>query len=230
DGEKNLELKEQIQEKMNQYLANLVNTYSPEGLEKVEVEQIINNFCEVLPLDGGSQSRLKDQIEKVKTPQEINDFLQKILTEAYESREKQVGLELMREIEKFVWLQSIDRLWIDHLDAMDNLREGVGLRGYGQQDPLVEYKKEAYTSFEKLMGMIEEEVIKRLFRIQVAQPPPQYQNVQTNIDTKDEMGLKSSTSQPTPSGDTSKTKPGRNDPCPCGSGKKYKKCCYQKYG
>ena len=220
DGEKNLELKEQIQEKMNQYLANLVNTYSPEGLEKVEVEQIINNFCEVLPLDGGSQSRLKDQIEKVKTPQEINDFLQKILTEAYESREKQVGLELMREIEKFVWLQSIDRLWIDHLDAMDNLREGVGLRGYGQQDPLVEYKKEAYTSFEKLMGMIEEEVIKRLFRIQVAQPPPQYRNIQTNIDTKDKMGLKPST----------KTKPGRNDPCPCGSGKKYKKCCYPKYG
>jgi len=227
DGEKNLELKEQIQEKMNQYLANLVNTYSPEGLEKVEVEQIINNFCEVLPLDGGSQSRLKDQIEKVKTPQEINDFLQKILTEAYESREKQVGLELMREIEKFVWLQSIDRLWIDHLDAMDNLREGVGLRGYGQQDPLVEYKKEAYTSFEKLMGMIEEEVIKRLFRIQVAQPPPQYRNIQTNIDTKDKMGLKPST----------KTKPGRNDPCPCGkidpkTGKpiKYKKCCYPKYG
>ena len=227
DGEKNLELKEQIQEKMNQYLANLVNTYSPEGLEKVEVEQIINNFCEVLPLDGGSQSRLKDQIEKVKTPQEINDFLQKILTEAYESREKQVGLELMREIEKFVWLQSIDRLWIDHLDAMDNLREGVGLRGYGQQDPLVEYKKEAYTSFEKLMGMIEEEVIKRLFRIQVAQPPPQYRNIQTNVDTKDKMGLKSST----------KNKPGRNDPCPCGkidpkTGKpiKYKKCCYPKYG
>jgi len=220
DGEKNLELKEQIQEKMNQYLANLVNTYSPEGLEKVEVEQIINNFCEVLPLDGGSQSRLKDQIEKVKTPQEINDFLQKILTEAYESREKQVGLELMREIEKFVWLQSIDRLWIDHLDAMDNLREGVGLRGYGQQDPLVEYKKEAYTSFEKLMGMIEEEVIKRLFRIQVAQPPPQYRNIQTNVDTKDKMGLKPST----------KNKPGRNDPCPCGSGKKYKKCCYPKYG
>jgi len=220
DGEKNLELKEQIQEKMNQYVANLVNNYSPEGLERIEAEPIMNGFCEVLPLDSGSQSRLKEQMEKVKTPQEINDFLRKILMEAYESREKQVGLELMREIEKFVWLQSIDRLWIDHLDAMDNLREGVGLRGYGQQDPLVEYKKEAYTSFEKLMGMIEEEVIKRLFRIQVAQPPPQYRNIQTNIDTKDKMGLKPST----------KTKPGRNDPCPCGSGKKYKKCCYPKYG
>ena len=220
DGEKNLELKEQIQEKMNQYVANLVNNYSPEGLERIEAEPIMNGFCEVLPLDSGSQSRLKEQMEKVKTPQEINDFLRKILMEAYESREKQVGLELMREIEKFVWLQSIDRLWIDHLDAMDNLREGVGLRGYGQQDPLVEYKKEAYTSFEKLMGMIEEEVIKRLFRIQVAQPPPQYRNIQTNVDTKDKMGLRPST----------KTKPGRNDPCPCGSGKKYKKCCYPKYG
>ncbi len=241
--EKNLELKEQIQEKMNQYVVSLVNNSFSEGMEKIESELIVNNFCEVLPLDSGSQGRLKEQIEKVKSPQEINDFLQKILKEAYESREKQVGSEVMRKIEKFVWLQSIDRLWIDHLDAMENLREGVGLRGYGQQDPLVEYKKEAFASFEKLMGMIEEEVIKRLFRIQVAQKPTVPQNVQTNIDTQDNMGLKQTTSQqqsPTATPITpnvSQNKPGRNDPCPCGktdpkTGKpiKYKKCCYPKYG
>ncbi len=246
EGEKNLELKEQIQATMNQYIANLLNSSFSEtmpanrqDLEKIESELIINNFCEVLPLDSVSQGRLKEQIEKVKNPQEINDFLQKILKEAYESREKQVGSEVMREIEKFVWLQSIDRLWIDHLDAMENLREGVGLRGYGQQDPLVEYKKEAFASFEKLMGMIEEETIKRLFRIQVAQKPTVPQNVQTNIDTQDKMGLSQKTPQQqvTASANVSKNKPGRNDPCPCGkidpkTGKpiKYKKCCYPKYG
>jgi len=136
----------------------------------------------------------------------------------------------MREIERFVWLRSIDRLWIDHLDAMDNLREGVGLRGYGQQDPLVEYKKEAYASFEKLMGIIDEEVIKRFFRVQIAQKPTMPQNIQTNIDTQDNMGLKNKGTQSLPNRAVSKHKPGRNDPCPCGSGKKYKKCCYPKYG
>ena len=237
-GEDNLELKKETQEKMSQYLANLVDMYSPEGLEKIEEEQIANGFFEVLPIDPSSQSRLKEQIAKTKSSGEIIDFLTKILFEAYESREKQVGGELMREIEKFVWLQSIDRLWIDHLDAMENLREGVGLRGYGQQDPLVEYKKEAFTSFERLMGMIEDQVIKRLFRIQVAQPPPQYRNVQTNVDQQDGMGLKAKTAVKSGSQNSSGGKKvGRNDPCPCGKIDqktrkpiKYKKCCYPKYG
>jgi len=228
--ENNSELKEQIQDKMASYLANLVNMYAPEGLEKIEADQIINGFCEILPVDPGSQSSLKNQVVQLGSADKIIDFLTKTLLQAYDSREKQVGQGIMREIEKFVWLQSIDRLWIDHLDAMDDLREGVGLRGYGQQDPLVEYKKEAFASFEKLMAMIEEEVIRRVFRVQVAQPPPTMpQRIQTNIDTKDEMGLKTPSSGISSVG-TGKTKPGRNDPCPCGSGKKYKKCCYPKYG
>jgi len=221
----NLELKEEILQKMKTYLFSF------------EPETILNGFLEILPIDPNSQEQLKQKINTFKEPQEISDFLAKLLTDAYETREKQVGSEMMREIEKFVWLQSIDRLWINHLDAMDDLREGVGLRGYGQQDPLVEYKKEAFASFEKLMGMIEEEVIKRLFRVQVAQPLPQYRNLQTNVDTKDEMGLKPPTPQATANGTISKNKPGRNDPCPCGkidpkTGKpiKYKKCCYPKYG
>jgi len=150
---------------------------------------------------------------------------------------------VMREIEKFVWLQSIDRLWIDHLDAMENLREGVGLRGYGQQDPLVEYKKEAFASFEGLIKMIEQEAIKRLFRVQVAQKPTVPQNTQTNIDVQDNMGLKQSAFQQqstratTSASHVSQKNPGRNDPCPCGKTDpktckpiKYKKCCYPKYG
>jgi len=236
-GEDNLELKKEIQEQMSKSISNLVSMSVPEemfvagqGFGEMEAEQIVNGFCEILPIDSLSQSTLKSQITKLKSPKEIVDFLTTLLMNAYETREKQVGPAVMREIEKFVWLQSIDRLWIDHLDAMDNLREGVGLRGYGQQDPLVEYKKEAFASFEKLMEMIKEEVIRRIFRVQVAQPPTQYQKIQTNIDTQDKMGLKPPVSQPISSETVVKNKPGRNDPCPCGSGKKYKKCCYPKYG
>ncbi len=243
-GEDNLELKRQIQEKMFNYIVNLVAMFKPEAIsgngenfQQTEVDQIINGFCEILPIDSNSQRGLKNQISQMKDAKQITEFLTKILEEAYEAREKQVGKPIMREIEKFVWLQSIDRLWIDHLDAMDDLREGIGLRGYGQQDPLVEYKKEAFASFEKLISMIEEEVIKRVFRVQVAQHASlagglisQYRNIQTNIDEQDQMGLKASTSTTISSRATSKNKPGRNDPCPCGSARKYKKCCYPKYG
>ncbi|MCX6726035.1 MAG: preprotein translocase subunit SecA [Candidatus Shapirobacteria bacterium] len=229
-GDDNSEFKEQIQGIMSNYLANLVVIAANENGEKIEADQIMNGFCEILPVDPSSQENLKIQISKFKNVDEITEFLAKILIEAYESREKQVGKSVMREIEKFVWLQSIDRLWIDHLDAMDNLREGVGLRGYGQQDPLVEYKKEGFTSFEKLMGMIEDEVIKRLFRVQVANRPTMPQRVQTNIDTQDGMGLKTKTIAEASNQSLGDKKVGRNDPCPCGSGKKYKKCCYPKYG
>ena len=225
------ELKKEIQDNMKQEIANLITMYAPQGFQKIEYEQIINGFCEVLPLDSGSQGRLKEQVSNITNPDELSKFLNKLSSDAYEAREKQVGSEVMREIEKFVWLQTIDRLWIDHLDAMDDLREGVGLRGYGQQDPLVEYKKEAFGSFERLMNTIDAEVVRRVFRVQVAnQPavrprPVQSQQVQTNIDRQDKMGLA-----------PGKKKIGRNDPCPCGATKpdgtpkKYKHCCYPKYG
>lgn len=185
--------------------------------------QLINEFWEILPLDSGSQARLRTQISKISDAQKRFEFLLEIILKVYEEREKQLGAEVMRQMEKFVWLGAIDRLWVDHLDAMENLREGVGLRGYGQQDPLVEYKKEAYASFEKLMDMIEAEVVRRIFRAQlVSQPSPR--PITTNIDQQDMMGLVSTpVVKPVISG---KKKIGRNDPCWCGSGKKWKKCHY----
>jgi preprotein translocase subunit SecA len=226
DKKEDLKLKEEIQEKINFYLQNLVNSFWTEERSQEETSQIVNGFCEILPVDPGSQEQIKKQISSLEDVQKITDFLNQIIKEAYESREKQVGGEIMREIEKFVWLQSIDRLWIDHLDAMDNLREGVGLRGYGQQDPLVEYKKEGFASFEKLIGMIEDEVIRRLFRVQVANQPTMPQRVQTNVDTQDGMGLRNKAASAVKPVTSSKETLGRNDPCWCGSGKKWKKCHY----
>ena len=220
--EKGEGLKKEILEKMEQEVGRLA--------ESLEPEVIVREFCEILPLDSASQTQLQRQIAELKSADKISELLKKLIFEAYEMREKQIGPSVMREIEKFVYLQAIDRLWIDHLEAMESLREGVGLRGYAQQDPLVEYKKEAYASFEKLIGAIEGEVARRIFRVQVAPSPPVSRQIQTNIDTQDQMGL-SQLSQtplrPSPgSGLRRGKKIGRNDPCWCGSGKKWKKCHY----
>jgi len=195
-----------------------------EFIANLPAEEVVPKFLEVLPLDEASAERLKSQVSSLTTPQEIVDLLNKLVREAFSLRKKQLGEEVFRQLGKFIYLQAIDRLWIDHLYAMDSLREGIGLRGYGQVDPLVEYKKEAYASFEKLIGAIEGEVARRIFRVQVAAPPLASRQIQTNIDTQDQMGLKSQPAiKPVVSG---KKKIGRNDPCWCGSGKKWKKCHY----
>jgi len=195
-----------------------------EFIANLPTEEVVPKFLEILPLDEDSAERLKSQISSLSTPQEIAGLLNKIVNESFALRRKQLGEDVFRRLGKFVYLQAIDRLWIDHLYAMDSLREGIGLRGYGQVDPLVEYKKEAYASFEKLIGAIEGEVARRIFRVQAAAPPPVSRQIQTNIDTQDQMGLRS---RPVVKPVVSrKKKIGRNDPCWCGSGKKWKKCHY----
>ena len=96
------------------------------------------------------------------------EFLQKVLMDVHEKREKDLGESVMREVEKYAYLGSIDHLWMDHIDHIDDLREGVTLRAYGQRDPLVEFKNEAYNLFEKLIDRIDEELSHRIFRIGVA--------------------------------------------------------------
>jgi len=121
-------------------------------------------------------------------------------------------------------LQTVDNLWKDHLLSMDHLKEGIGLRGYAQQDPLMVYKKEAFEMFQDLISRIKEETLKILFRIQISEPAQVSELAQP-----DEQEMTFSHGD----GGQQKKKPvkrasdkvGRNDPCPCGSGKKYKKCC-----
>jgi len=125
--------------------------------------------------------------------------------EDYEKKEKEIGPEKLRQIERFLILQIMDRLWIDHLENMEYLRDVVNLRAYAQRDPLVEYKAEANKLFKEFLNFIEKTVADTLIKIEIA---PQ-------ITVSQEKPAK---------------KPGRNDPCPCGSGKKYKKCCWPKYG
>ncbi|PIY66245.1 preprotein translocase subunit SecA [Candidatus Shapirobacteria bacterium CG_4_10_14_0_8_um_filter_39_15] len=218
--------KEEILTIIKGEIDNLIRMYFPEGISEPEKEKIIHGFCEIVPFDDQSQLRLADQIGQVKDPEKISEFLLKIVTDLYDSREKQLGPELSREIEKFAYLSSIDKLWMDHLDAMDDLRDGVGLRGNNDQERIAIYKKDAFEMFETLVRQIDYEVVRKIFRIQVgAAPPPMPmpQNISTNLDSSDSTGLKQ---KPV----VVEKKLGRNDPCWCGSGKKFKHCHYPQLG
>jgi len=143
---------------------------------------------------------------------------------AYAEREQMLGKDTMRHLERVVMLQTVDNLWKDHLLSMDHLKEGIGLRGYAQQDPLLVYKKEGFELFQDLIVRIKEETLGILFRIQLAEPQSLEKMQQEQDQELVFSGGESVAPKKQPQRRTSK-KVGRNDPCPCGSGKKYKKCC-----
>lgn len=234
-------------------LASTTETF--EETENIN-HKIIEEYSTIVPFDENSQKQLVTQLMQQHTVEEKTEFLSKIAHDLYEKREEQMGETVMRKVERYVMLSVIDKLWMDHLDAIDNLRQGIGLRGYAQKDPLVEYKNEAYRMFEQLMLGIDDEVVHRIFKIQVQQAPVQstvpHQHVRTNTPKSEVSESLQKTAQSSaphvhvhthPQGSqtvtntfstattatssiSEKKKLGRNDPCWCGSGKKYKKCHY----
>ncbi|NLY50893.1 MAG: preprotein translocase subunit SecA [Firmicutes bacterium] len=157
---------------------------------------------------------------KGKTREELSFYLLQRAEEFYAAREREIGREQLRELERVVLLRVVDTQWMEHLDAMDDLREGIGLRAYGQHDPLVEYKREAYEMFQGMVARIQEDAVRYLYKVQVQkrEQAPERRSAFRNVSTNADSGPKQ------PFRRESK-KVGRNDPCPCGSGKKYKKCC-----
>lgn len=153
----------------------------------------------------------------------LKEKLSKEIRELYDKKEAELGSEMMRYIEKnMILLPVIDSQWKDHLLAMDHLKEGIGLRGYGQRDPLVEYKKEAFDMFGELSGRISTEAVTRIFKVQIKRDQEssiRSHNRQAKLNYN--IGEGGGSVQTVKKG----KKTGRNDPCPCGSGKKYKKCC-----
>jgi preprotein translocase subunit SecA len=150
--------------------------------------------------------------------------------EAYAKTEERIGdTTLMAEVEKAIQLRATDDLWIEHLDAIDHLRKAISLQGYGQRDPLVEYKREAYRLFHELLALIDKQIVQTIFRIQLAQQAAQEKQlngrpVRLEGPAKTAEGSGSAVESAAPSTDPMFKDVGRNDPCPCGSGKKYKKC------
>jgi len=161
------------------------------------------------------------------TRDELKQYLWDVAEAKYQEKEEELGREQMAQLERLVMLHIIDRLWVEHLTAIDDLREGIGLRAYGQRDPLIEYKNEAYGMFQNLLATIQRDIVNMIYHVTIqreapkpravgapgpARPAPM-KNIATNRnDDKPREPVKAG------------HKIGRNDLCPCGSGKKYKKC------
>jgi preprotein translocase subunit SecA len=156
--------------------------------------------------------------------------------DVYQKREEEFGAPMLRYLEKVIMLQSIDYYWKDHLLAIDQLKEGIGLRGYAQKDPLIEYQKEAYQMFLEMLDSIKKDTLEKLFTIQIAKEQQEAKEIkmerkQTFVMSRGEMAQGGGGKTEDGKGVTVRRdgkKVGRNDPCPCGSGKKYKRCCLPK--
>ncbi len=217
-----------------------IDTYLNEKLREDEwdlkgfSEWFHDKFAVALPQEINGPARGAREGFRQKALDFINGF--------YDKREQALGVEAVRHIEKTIILDMIDSKWKDHLYAMDVLKEGIGLRAYGQIDPLIEYKNEGYAMFEDMMGKIQEDALEFIFRVQVVQEGRArgvFDSVPQQFIHQEMQPLafrQPMTEGPVPAGSTppeakqapmqrQEPKVGRNDPCPCGSGKKYKKCC-----
>ena len=153
---------------------------------------------------------------------ELKHLLKERAVKAYESKEAEFPeAEQLREVERVILLKVIDARWMDHIDDMDQLRQGIGLQAYGQRDPLVEYKMSGYDMFEEMINSIQEDTVRLLFHVRVEQKVEREQVAKVTGTNKDE------TAQGVPK-KRAAAKVYPNDPCPCGSGKKYKQCCGRK--
>ena len=154
----------------------------------------------------------------------LADGLYEAAVKFYEDKEAAYGSEVMREVERVIMLRVVDEYWMDNLEAMDELKQGIGLRAYGQHDPVVEYKNEGYEMFQAMVSAIREETVRRLFLVRLA--PRQEMKRQRVAEETGTGAAVNATVKKQPIKKTNKVGP--NDPCPCGSGLKYKKCCMQK--
>ncbi|MGI6574687.1 MAG: preprotein translocase subunit SecA [bacterium] len=159
-------------------------------------------------------------IEEIKgiEREDLHNLIMEKAKAYYQQREEAFGEEAMREMERVVILRVVDSKWMEHLDVMDSLREGIGLRAYGQRDPLTEYKHEAYQMFQGLIARIREDIVRYAFKVNVHKQPQRRQQAVVTGEQGDKAG-------PAAPVRREGKKIGRNDPCPCGSGKKYKRCC-----
>ena len=219
DGEN---LKESVQAMLSTVISTEVQAHMGE-LKHMDAE----NWREVCAQFRGlflrpDEFKFTDEELQQYDAQALTDLLQERASDIYARKEAELGEPLMRELERVMMLRVVDEYWMDNIDAMQELRQGIGLRAYGQNDPVVAYKKEGYEMFESMIAAIQAETIRRIFlaRVQVGATTVKRERVAkvTGESAGSDGTVKK---QPVKKGQ----KVGRNDPCPCGSGKKYKKCC-----
>jgi len=248
-------LRDQIREYLETEVESMVMTRTAEGFTDEMYDALVKDLIKLIPFDETSQKRIRKDISDTENEQEIITKFNKIIKKTYDSREKVLGEDQLKMVEKMVVLSTVDEKWMDHLDEVDTLREGIWLRG-DKKTVLSEYKKEAFIMFEKLVDNIESTIAHRIFRVHPTQNQPR-QVVPKNIQLKKEniheslakevadaatpmakaapskskgslgdlaSALGTAKAGSTPNPGSKQAKIGRNDPCPCGSGLKYKKC------
>ena len=202
--------------------------------ENWDLDGLVQYLSAYFPIPPGSQFPA-EVLARGSTA--LADVIHESAMAAYLAKEEQVGVELMRSVERWVLLNTIDGKWIEYLTQMEHFREGIGLVAYGQRDPLIEYKNEAFTMFQELTAAIQADIVANMFRVQVHQEPPPPPPLRRVIETGPAQaagsagdangnGTGAAGGGPLPSAAAAMAggKVGRNDPCPCGSGKKYKRC------
>lgn len=233
-------LKPLIMEWVDETLLALIGEFLPSNRHEWDIDSLRQQVERIFPMpenfDWG-------EIEQLHDPEEVVEHLRQLAEEAYDFKEEELGADLMRRLERVWMLNVMDRLWIQHLTSIDDLREGIGLRAYGQRDPLIEYKVEAARMFDELQATVRSEVVFTIYHLQVQQqappPPPTRHAVEIGPDKGDDIatgadGAAARRAVPAraraSNGAAARApvhvgaKVGRNDPCPCGSGKKYKRC------
>lgn len=235
-------LKDDILNVIEEEIEQIVSMQTAGHPEDWQMENILNDFNAICPACADKNKlveiqKSKNEANDAQKISKLIEYLKGLAKEAYGKKEKEIGPETMRQIERAIYLRAIDTFWMNHLDDMDYLREGIGLRGYGQRDPLVEYKKEGYLLFQNLLASIRNAVVNTIFKIGVVREEPAAQRSvleDAKYQGADEQPAQfaaaeqSEEKKSVPTGGQTirnKNEIGRNDPCPCGSGKKYKKCC-----
>jgi preprotein translocase subunit SecA len=167
-----------------------------------------------------------EEIEGLKL-EDLTELATRQIREVYEDKERRFTAAMLRQLEKIIMLQTIDSLWKDHLLNMDHLKEGIGLRGYGQKNPLQEYQKEGFDMFEEMAHRIQEDVVQKLFTVEIARESSAQELEARQVRPQRVIlshGAENAAGGPMAPAKREGEKVGRNDPCPCGSGKKYKRC------
>lgn len=249
-------LRDQVLGYIEDEVEAIVNLNAPQEYTDREYDLLINEFNKLIPFDQASQDQLTKQVLELGDVNDIKDKLKEVALQTYVAKEKALGSEQMRTLERIVTLSTVDEKWMDHLDAMDSLRQGIWLRG-DKRTVLSEYRKEGYAMFEELVNAMESDIANRMFRAQMTSPQPRQNVLDKAVEEKQEVGgslaadvqavspqeqaaapqstqgsvgdlaaaLKTATINPSkPQPGIKKDKIRRNDPCPCGSGLKYKKC------
>ncbi|PKM76981.1 MAG: preprotein translocase subunit SecA [Firmicutes bacterium HGW-Firmicutes-15] len=205
------DLKETIAAMIDDVIEQVVDSFAGEFkyTDEWDLDGLINYLEQnVLPDLGFERENILGM-----TKAEVKEMVGEKTHALYENREEELGHETMREIEKAIMLRIIDNKWMDHIDAMDQLRNGINLRAYAQRDPLIEYKFEAFEAFQAMIFSIKEDVVRYVLRVKVIERPEERKMVMNQGEDVEKKPVRVG------------EKVGRNDICPCGSGKKYKKCC-----